>query len=125
MPQDIHIDGLGTEPLGVTYIEEGASILDLVKRFGGTVRTEYVPEEPRPARKLDPRTECLLAEYEPEEADSVLAVFWRYHSLEVEEFDTPEEAERFLDGGEEYGALAGEAVVQRKGRRSSEPTQSR
>jgi hypothetical protein len=32
-------------------------------------------------------------------------------SLEAEEFGTTEEAARFLESGEDYGTLAGEAVV--------------
>ena len=118
MPQAIHIDGLGSrfeEDFGKNagevancVIARDTSLQDLIRRFGGTVRVEQVPDEPR---KLDPRAERFLADYEYEEPGSILAVYWRYHSLEAEEFDTVEEAELFLDGGEEYGSLAGEAIV--------------
>jgi len=107
MPHAIHIDGLGDEPVS-GYIEPGTSLLDLVRRFGGTIRVENVPEKPR---ELSDEAATFLRDYEREEAGPVLAVFWRYHSLEAEEFDTVEEAERFLEGGEEYGLLAGEAIV--------------
>lgn len=103
----LHIDGLSGRSRD-HYVKLGQSYLDAFKEMEATVRVEHVPDPPR---KLDPRAECFIAEYEREEAGSVLAVFWRYSSLEAEEFDTAEEAERFLEGGEEYGSLAGEAIV--------------
>ena len=62
-------------------------------------------------RELGPEAKAFLSDYEYEDPASVLAVYWRYHSLGAEEFDTVEEAERYLRGSEEYGALAGEAIV--------------
>lgn len=79
-----------------------------MQRLGVTVRFTTVPDKPR---KLSPGAAEFIAAYQREEAGSVLAVFWRYHSLEAEDFDTVEEAERFLDGGAEFGSLAGEAIV--------------
>ncbi len=114
MPTVIHIDGLSNEPTS-GYIEPGESLLDLVKRFGGTIRAEYVPEQPRPPRKLMRDAEEFIRAYEREDPTSVLAIYWRYHSLEAEEFDTVEEAKRFIEGGEEYGSLAGEAIVDADG----------
>jgi hypothetical protein len=109
MPYAIHIDGtLSTEPLRHFDVKAGESLKQVFDRLGVKARVEEVPERPR---KLSPEAAEFLHTYEREEADSVLAIYWRHHSLEAEEFDTAEEAERFLDGGEEYGDLAGEAVV--------------
>ena len=110
MPTVLHIDGLSTEPQPFIAIAPGESLYDLVKRYGGTVRVEQVPDQPK-VRELAPEAKAFLTDYEYEESGSVLAVYWRYHSLDAEEFDTVEEAERFLGGGEEYGELAGEAIV--------------
>lgn len=90
-------------PLLVTAEDDGLPVL--------TQRAEDVPAAPRPPRKLSPEAAEFIRTYQREDPSSVLAVFWRYHSLEAEEFDTVEEAERFLESGEEYGSLGGEAVV--------------
>jgi hypothetical protein len=109
MPQAIHIDGLlGNEPMRHFDVEPGESLKQVFDRLGVSARFEEVPAK---SWKASPEVERFIANYKPEDPDSVLAVFSRYHSLEAEEFDTVEEAERFLDGGEEYGSLAGEAVV--------------
>lgn len=109
MPQVIHIDSpLSAEPIDHFSVEPGESLQQVFDRLGVTAWIEEVPAKPH---KLSPEAERFIVEYEPEEADSVLAVFWRYHSLEAEEFDTVDEAERFLDRSEEYETLAGEAIV--------------
>jgi hypothetical protein len=118
MPQAVHISrgysferdyGLNAEKVAHMSMQPGESVIEVMKRLGyGDVRIEPVPAEPR---KLPEEAASFIANYDYEDPDSVLAVYWRYHSLEAEEFDTVEEAERFLDGGEEYGTLAGEAVV--------------
>ena len=41
----------------------------------------------------------------------VKAIYWRYHSRCADEFDTFDEAIRFLWDGEEYGDLSSEEVV--------------
>jgi hypothetical protein len=105
----VHIDGLGHEPLGPTYIPAGTSLHGLVQRFGGIVRLEHLPDLPGSSRELSDEAREFLRGWEYK--GSALAVFWRHHSLEAEEFDTVEDAERFIEGGEEYGSLAGEAVV--------------
>lgn len=110
MANVLHIDGLSSEPFS-GVIEPGTSLRELVERFGGTIRVEQVPDRPREPRELSAEAKAFLADYEYEDPGSVLALFWRYHSLEAEEFDTVEEAERFLESGAEWGSLAGEAVV--------------
>jgi hypothetical protein len=110
MPTVLHIDGLSTEPTSGT-IEPGESLYDLVKRWGGTIRTEYVPELPKEPRELMTDAEEFIRTYEYEDSGSVLAVVRRYGWLDAEEFDTAEEAKRFIEIGEDYGSLAGEAIV--------------
>jgi hypothetical protein len=109
MPQAIHIDGpLSSEPIEQFVVEPGESLKQVLDRLGVTALIEEVPAKPP---RLSPEAAKLIRDYKREEADSVLAVFWRYHSIEAEEFGSAEKAEQFLDGGEEYGTLAGEAVV--------------
>ena len=110
MPQAIHIDGLSTEPVDHFVVDLGEPLGRVLRRMGATFRIETAPE-PSITRKLSSEAATFITKYEREEAESVLAVYGRDHSLEAEEFDTTEEAERFLDGGEEYETLAGEAVV--------------
>lgn len=106
-------DGSARTPGGVIAIE-GGTLRDVLDQLGAhwhIEREQYEPKE----RQISAEAKAFLASYEYEEAGSVLAIFWRYHSLEAEEFDTVEEAERFLEGGEEYGSLAGEAIVDADG----------
>jgi hypothetical protein len=100
--------GIGAAPVDHFVVKPGESVGAVLDRMGATARVQRVPDPPR---KLSPRAAEFIRSYQREEAGAVLAIFWRYHSLEAEEFDTAEEAERFLDDGEEYGSLAGEAVV--------------
>jgi hypothetical protein len=110
MPQVIHIDGLDwrTEARRTFSVEPGTSLGDLFRDLGATVRIEEVEAPPR---KLSREAKEFLSAYQAEDRTSVLAICWRHHSLEAEEFDTAEEAERFLESGAEYGDLAGEAIV--------------
>lgn len=109
MPTVLHIDGLDMESKGIE-IKPGATVFEAIREPGGTVHVEHVPDEAF-ERTISAEAAAFVASYEPEDSASVLAIFWRYHSLEAEEFDTVEEAGRFLEVGEEYGDLAGEAVV--------------
>jgi len=111
MPTVLHIDDLSNEPMGHFEVDLGESLVTVLHRMGASYRIEQVPGGPKITRRLDPRAAESLRSYERETPCAVLAVFWRHYSLEVEEFDTVEEAERFLEGGEEYGTLAGEAIV--------------
>ncbi len=103
------VDGLDMESKGVE-IKPGTTVFEAIRGLGGTVRVEHVPDEAL-ERTISAEAAAFVASYEREDPSSVLAIYWRYHSLEAEEFDTVEEAERFLEGGEEYGTLTGEAVV--------------
>lgn len=105
----LHIDGLDLESKGFK-IDAGATVFDAIRQLGGTVQIEHAPDGAF-ERQISADAAAFIASYEREDPGSVLAVFWRYHSLEAEEFDTVEEAERFLEVGEEYGSLAGEAIV--------------
>lgn len=109
MPMVLHIDGLNLKSKGFE-LKPGATAFDAIREMGGTVRVEHTPDEAF-ERTISADAAAFIARYEREDPSAVLAVFWRYHSLEVEEFDTVEEAERFIEGGEEYGSLAGEAIV--------------
>lgn len=109
MPTVLHIDGLDLESRGIE-IKPGATVFEAIRELGGTIRVEHVPDEVF-ERTISAEAAAFIASYKREDAGSVLAVFWRYHSLEAEEFDTVEEAERFIESGEEYGSLAGEAIV--------------
>lgn len=46
-----------------------------------------------------------------------LAHYWRYHSPDHYEADSPEEAQRFLSNGQDYGALSSCCIVWPDGRR--------
>jgi len=107
----IVIDGLDLSATGPTVtIEAGTSWGRALDKVGASFHIEHVPDEAE-ERRISAEAAEFLRDYEFEEAGSVLAIFWRYHSLEAEEFDTVEEAERFLESGEEYGTLSGEAIV--------------
>jgi hypothetical protein len=114
MPDVLHIDGLDLNAKDIA-IDAGTTTWDALRDLGATVRVEHLPAE-EAERTITAEAASFIADYEREEADSVLAVFWRYHSLEAEEFDTVEEAKRFLESSEEYESLAGEAVVDATGR---------
>jgi hypothetical protein len=116
MPTVLHIDGFSTEPIDHFEVDLGETLGTVLHRMGASYRIEWVPDKPKIERKLGPKAAEFIRDYEREEPDSVLAVYWRYHSLEAEEFDTVEEAERFLENGAEYGSLAGEAVVDGDGK---------
>jgi len=109
MPTFLHIDSLNLESKGFE-IKPGATAFEAIRDLGGTVRVEHVPDETF-ERTITTEAAAFIASYKREDPSAVLAVFWRYHSLEAEEFDTPEEAKRFIDSGEDYGSLAGEAIV--------------
>jgi len=109
MPSLIHIEGGSTERLDHFEVKPDETIGQVAERLGLSIREENV--EPAAPRTLGPEAADLLRSYEYEDPDSVLAIYWRRHSLDAEEFETAEEAERFIEGGEEYGSLAGEAIV--------------
>jgi hypothetical protein len=82
MPQAIHIDGpFSVEPIPHFTVETGESLKQIFNRVGVTARIEEVPAKPR---ELDSKAERFIAEYEREDPGSVLAVYWRHHSLEAE-----------------------------------------
>ncbi len=108
MPTVLHIDGGGKADR--FEIKRGESLADVLNTWGVTWTARDIERIPT-APKLSREGAAFIASYEREDPSAVLAVFWRYHSLEAEEFDSVEEAERFLEGGEDYGTLAGEAVV--------------
>lgn len=104
MPQAIRIDGpLSSEPIEHFSVEPGESLQQVFDRLGVSARFVEVPEKPW---KVSPEVERFIANFKPEEPESVLAVFRRYGSLDAEEFDTVEDAGRFLESGEEYGTRA-------------------
>lgn len=111
MPTVLHIDGIPLEsaPINVT-IEKDATLANTLDRLDANWYVEHAPAEEF-ERTITAEAARFIASYKREDPSAVLAVFWRYHSLEAEEFDTVEEAERFIEGGEEYGSLAGEAIV--------------
>jgi len=111
MPTVLHIDGLDLESKGVKVeVKPGSTAWDTIREMGGTVRVEHVPNKAF-ERTISTEAAAFIASYKREDSSAVLAIYWRYHSLEAEEFDTVDEAERFIEGGEEYGSLAGEAIV--------------
>jgi len=61
MPTVLHIDGLSTEPVDFISIEPGTSLRELVEDWGGTIRTEYVPD-PTPLQKTAKRAQEVGAE---------------------------------------------------------------
>lgn len=109
MPTVLHIDGLNLESKGFE-IKPGATAFEAIRDLGGTVRVEHVPYEAF-ERTISAEAAAFIASYQREDPSAVLAVYWRHHSLEAEEFDTAEEAKRFIESGEDYGSLAGEAIV--------------
>jgi len=113
MAYALHIDGLSNEPIDHVEVKSGDSLKDFLDRAGATWRLERVPDRPPVERKLMPDAEEFISTYEYEEAGSVLAVVRRYGWLDAEEFDTTEEAKSFIEGGEHWGSLAGEAIVDR------------
>jgi hypothetical protein len=109
MPTVLHIDGLDMESRGIE-IKPGTTAFKAIRELGGSVRVEHVPDEAF-ERTISAEAAALIASYKREDPSAILAVYWRYHSLEAEEFDTAEEAKRFIESGEDYGSLAGEAIV--------------
>lgn len=110
MATQVHIRQV--EPRGpVISIPPGATWSEMLQATGCEARFEYVPDPPPAPGKLSDKAAAFIASYEYEEPGSVLAIYWRYGTLEAEEFDTAEEAKRFIEGGEEYDSLAGEAIV--------------
>lgn len=111
MPTVLHIDGLHLKPPATAVtIEKGATLAEILNDLGAKWHIEHVPAE-EPERLISADAASFIVSYEREDPGSVLAIFWRYHSLEAEEFDIAEEAKDFLETGEEYGSLAGEAIV--------------
>ena len=108
MPTVLHIDGQGRT--GSFEIKQGESLADALNSWGVTWTARDVERIPT-ARKLSSEAAEFLRAYERRDPSAVLAIFWRYHSLEAEEFDTAEEAKRFIEIGQDYGSLAGEAIV--------------
>jgi hypothetical protein len=107
----IVIDGLDLSATGSTItLEPGTSWGEALDTLGATFHIEHVPEDAE-ERVISVAAAEFLRDYKFEEPGSVLAIYWRYKSLEAEEFDTVERAERFLENGEEYGSLSGEAIV--------------
>lgn len=106
----LHIERVSDEPLDQFEIRDGETLGSVLNRLGAEgVRIDYRVE--RRASALTPKAAVFVAAYEREDAGSVVAFYWRYGALEAEEFDTVEEAERFIESGSEYGTLAGEAIL--------------
>ena len=111
MPTVLHIDGLHLKsPATTVTIEKGATLTEALNDLGANWHIEHKPDEAF-ERTISADAAAFIASHEREDPSAVLAIFWRYHSLEAEEFDTSEEAKRFIESGEEYGGLAGEAIV--------------
>lgn len=108
MPTVLHIDGEGKT--ASFEIKRGESLADALNAWGVTWTARDVERIPT-VPKLSEEAAEFIRTYEREDPSAVLAIFWRYHSLEAEEFNTVEEAERFIESGEEYGSLTGEAIV--------------
>jgi hypothetical protein len=110
----LHIEFDGTRSIHdedgtvTTFLPPGMTMRDALHKLGATAREVEVPDKPR---RLSDDAARFIASYEREESDSVLAVFRRFGSLDAEEFDSVEQAERYLDGSEDEFLLAGEAVV--------------
>lgn len=111
MPTVLHIDGLSEKRMEYHETTLGETLKESLDRMGASYRLERIPDGPKTGRRLSREAAEFIRSYVYEETSSVLAIFWRYHSLEAEEFDTADEAERFLETGEDYGSLAGEAIV--------------
>lgn len=115
MAMRLTVNGIDSDQPGITVqIAPGTAHFDAIRQMGASTQIDYVPDESE-HRKLSEEAARFITTYEPEEADSVLAVYWSHHSLYAEEFDTAEQAERYLDSGEDFGYLAGEAVVDADG----------
>ena len=113
MPTVLHIDGppaWATER-GTFATQPGETLKEVFDRMGVSYSLERIPDGPRTGRRLSREAAEFIRTYEREDPSAVLAVFWRCHSLKVEEFDTAEQAKRFIESGEEYDSLAGEAIV--------------
>lgn len=108
MTKVLHVRCPNAEPIGTFTIAPGETLGAVLQRLDCSARVEEIPNRPR---KLDKRAADFIASYQREDPASVLAVFRRYGSLEAEEFDTVDEAVRFLESGEDYGSLSSEAVV--------------
>jgi hypothetical protein len=111
MPTVLHIDGLSTEPIKYFEAKMGETLKESLDHLGASYRIERIPDGPKTGRKLSREAAEFIRAYEREDPSAALAVYWRHHSLEAEEFDTAEEAKRFIEIGEDYGSLAGEAIV--------------
>lgn len=111
MPTVLHIDWNSTEPVDLFEIKAGETLKEVLDRMDCTWRAEDILAAPRPPRTLSPEAAEFIRTYQREDPSAVLAVFWRYYSLEAEEFDTVQEARSYLESGAEYGELAGEAIV--------------
>lgn len=122
MPTVIHIGrgdsfqrdfGEDAEQVAQMLMDPGESgLYDAMKRLGYQVKFEQAPDKPR---ELSDEAKRFIASYQREDPVSVLAVYWRYYSLDAQEFDTVEEAESFLETGADDGSLAGEAIVDADG----------
>lgn len=111
MPTVLHIDGFSADSENHFESKPGETLKDFLDRMGATWRLERVPDPPPVARKLTPDVAEYIASYEYEDPPAVLAVVRRYGWLDSEELDTAEEAQDFIENGEGWGSLAGEAVV--------------
>ncbi len=89
-------------------------LAEALNDLGATWHIEHKPDEAF-ERTISAEAAAFIASYQQEDPSAVLAVFWRYHSLEAEEFDMAEEAKRFIESGEDYDSLAGEAIVDADG----------
>jgi len=111
MPTVLHIDGPHLKGVATTVtIEKGTTLAEALNGLGAKWRIEHAPDEAF-ERQISTEAAAFISSYKREDPSAVLAVFWRYHSLEAEEFDTTEEAKRFIESGEDWGSLAGEAIV--------------
>jgi hypothetical protein len=87
MPTVIHIDGPHIKQrVGSVTIEQGTTLPDALDGLGANWHVEHRPVEER-ERMISTDAASFIASYEREDPSAVLAVFWRYHSLEAEEFD--------------------------------------
>jgi len=109
MPTVLHIDGhsAGGSSFETDFINPGETAADVLNRLAVKWRLEHIPDPPP---VLSQEAEQFIHTYKREDPDSVLAIYWRYHSLEAEEFDTAEEAKRFIKSGREQ-ALREEGVI--------------
>jgi hypothetical protein len=110
MPERLSISFDGAGPATIA-LERGTTIRGALRHLDADGKVDQVPDE-GPDRELSPEAARFIEAYEPvEPGPCALAVFWRYHSLRAEEFETVEEAERYLDFGAEWDYLVGEAIV--------------